>query len=103
MHEHLPEHFNEPADLVMLDGYVLIDVTLRMLQPPELKKTQGFPHDYIIDSGLFVNPVSSEEWRDISKTDHVKLIGNSVSPYEAEALVAANAAELIDLYRRLAA
>lgn len=104
MHEHLPEHFKEPADLVMLDGYVLIDVTLRMLQPPELKKAQGFPHDYIIDRGLFVDPVTgAEEWRDINKTDQVKLIGNSVSPYEAEALVAANAADLINLYRRIAA
>jgi DNA (cytosine-5)-methyltransferase 1 len=104
MHEHLPEHFKEPADLVMLDGYVLIDITLRMLQPPELKKAQGFPHDYIIDRGLFVDPVTgAEEWRDINKTDQVKLIGNSVSPYEAEALVAANAADLIDLYRRIAA
>jgi DNA (cytosine-5)-methyltransferase 1 len=33
----------------------------------------------------------------------VKLIGNSVSPYEAYELVKANAADLIDLYRRLAA
>jgi DNA (cytosine-5)-methyltransferase 1 len=104
MHKHLPEKFQQPADLVMLDGYVLIDITLRMLKPPELKKAQGFPADYIIDRGLFVDPATgAEEWRSINIEQQVKLIGNSVSPYEAEALVAANAADLIDLYRRLAA
>lgn len=104
MHEHLPEHFKDPADLVMVGGYVLVDITLRMLQPPELKAAQGFDKDYIIDRGLFVDSVTgAEEWRDINKTDQVRLIGNSVCPDEAEALVAANAADIIQLYQRLAA
>ena len=104
MHEHLPEHFRDPADLVMVGGYVLVDITLRMLQPPELKAAQGFDKDYIIDRGLFVDPVTgAEEWRDIKKVDQVRLIGNSVCPDEAEALVAANAADIIELYQRLAA
>ena len=104
MHEHLPEHFKDPADLVMVGGYVLVDITLRMLQPPELKAAQGFHKDYIIDRGLFVDPVTgAEEWRDINKTDQVRLIGNSVCPDEAEALVSANAADIIELYQRLAA
>jgi DNA (cytosine-5)-methyltransferase 1 len=104
MHEYLPEHFKDPADLVMIGGYVLVDITLRMLQPPELKAAQGFDKSYIIDRGLFVDPVTgAEEWRDINKTDQVRLIGNSVCPDEAEALVAANAADIIELYQRLAA
>ena len=104
MHEYLPEHFKDPADLVMVGGYVLVDITLRMLQPPELKAAQGFNKDYIIDRGLFVDPVTgAEEWRDINKTDQVRLIGNSVCPDEAEALVSANAADIIELYRSLAA
>ncbi|WP_321837877.1 DNA cytosine methyltransferase [Pseudomonas kulmbachensis] len=104
MHEYLPEHFKDPADLVMVGGYVLVDITLRMLQPPELKAAQGFDKDYIIDRGMFVDPVTgAEEWRDISKTDQVRLIGNSVCPDEAEALVSANAAEIIKLYQRLSA
>jgi DNA (cytosine-5)-methyltransferase 1 len=104
MHEHLPEHFKDPADLVMVGGYVLVDITLRMLQPPELKAAQGFDKDYIIDRGLFVDPVTgAEEWRDINKTDQVRLIGNSVCPDEAETLVSANAADIIELYQRLAA
>lgn len=104
MHEHLPEHFKDPADLVMVGGYVLVDITLRMLQPPELKAAQGFDKDYIIDRGIFVDAVTgAEEWRDINKTDQVRLIGNSVCPDEAEALVRANATDIIELYQRLAA
>ena len=104
MHKYLPEHFKDPAEMVMVGGYVLIDITLRMLQPPELKAAQGFDKDYIIDRGLFVDPVTgAEDWRDIKKVDQVRLIGNSVCPDEAEALVAANAADIIELYQRLAA
>ncbi|KPX57130.1 DNA cytosine methyltransferase [Pseudomonas amygdali] len=104
MHKHLPEHFKDPAEMVLVGGYVLVDITLRMLQPPELKRAQGFPESYIIDRGLFVDPeTGAEEWRDINKTDQVRLIGNSVCPDEAQAIVAANAADLIDMYRRLAA
>lgn len=104
MHEHLPEHFKEPAEMIIIGGYVLVDITLRMLQPPELKAAQGFDKDYIIDRGLFVDPVTgAEEWREINKTDQVRLIGNSVCPDEAEALVSANAADIIELYQRLAA
>jgi DNA (cytosine-5)-methyltransferase 1 len=104
MHEHLPEHFKDPAEMVMVGGYVLVDITLRMLQPPELKAAQGFDKDYIIDRGLFVDPLTgAEEWRDVNKTDQVRLIGNSVCPDEAEALVSANAADIIEFYQRLAA
>lgn len=104
MHKYLPEHFKDPAEMVMVGGYALIDITLRMLQPPELKAAQGFDKDYIIDRGLFVDPVTgAEEWRDVKKADQVRLIGNSVCPDEAEALVRANAADIIELYQRLAA
>jgi len=104
MHEYLPEHFKDPAEMVMVGGYVLVDITLRMLQPPELKLAQGFAPSYIIDRGLFVDPVTgAEQWLPVNKTNQVRLIGNSVCPDEAEALVAANAADIIELYQRLAA
>ncbi|MBD8804559.1 DNA cytosine methyltransferase [Pseudomonas syringae] len=104
MHEYLPEHFKDPAKMVLVGGYVLVDITLRMLQPPELKRAQGFPESYVIDRGLFVDPeTGAEEWRDVNKTDQVRLIGNSVCPDEAEAIVTVNAADLIEMYRRLAA
>ena len=31
--------------------YVIVDICLRMLQPAELYKAQGFPADYIISHG----------------------------------------------------
>ncbi|WP_223621213.1 DNA cytosine methyltransferase [Lysobacter sp. ESA13C] len=101
LHEYLPEHFPQPADLVLLGDYVMVDVTLRMLIPRELARAQGFPDDYIIERGLFEDETTGAlYWKAITKTDQVKLIGNSVCPAEAEALIAANAADLIRFYAR---
>lgn len=95
MHEHLPEHFPEPADIVLIGGYVMVDITLRMLTPRELARAQGFPDEYVLECGA--------DGKSITKTDQVRLIGNSVCPDVAEALIRANAADLIDLYARQAA
>jgi DNA (cytosine-5)-methyltransferase 1 len=104
LREYLPQHFTEYADVVMVGDYVMVDITLRMLQPLELKRAQGFDDSYIIDRGLFLNAETGDyEWRPITKTEQVRLVGNSVCPDEAEALVRANAAPLIELYQRLAA
>lgn len=105
LHEHLPEHFPEPADMVLLGGYVLADITLRMLVPRELARAQGFPDSYILDRGLFETaPGSGEyEWRPVTKTDQVRLIGNSVCPDVAEANIRVDLADLIALYARAAA
>lgn len=94
LHEHLPEHFREPADLVLVGDHVLVDITLRMLAPRELARAQGFPADYVIERGA--------DGRPITKTDQVRLIGNSVCPDVAEALIRANAADLIRQYERVA-
>lgn len=104
LHRWLPEHFPEPAELVLVGDYMLVDITLRMLQPDELKRAQGFRPDYILDRGLFENPATGElEWKPITKTDQVRLIGNSVCRQVAAALVKANNKDLIDLYTRIAA
>lgn len=95
LHTYLPEHFPEPAELVLVGDYVLADITLRMLAPRELARAQGFPDTYVIERGPCGQP--------ITKTDQVRLIGNSVCPDVAEALIRANAADLIGLYRRIAA
>jgi DNA (cytosine-5)-methyltransferase 1 len=104
LHEYLPEQFPEPADLVLVGDYVMVDITLRMLVPRELARAQGFDDTYILDRGLFETaPGSGEyEWRPISKTDQVRLIGNSVCPDMAEAEVANDLADLIQLYARAA-
>lgn len=95
LHEHLPEHFPDVADLVLVVmrgvWYVLVDITLRMLQPRELYNAQGFPPNYIIDHGI--DPFTGERVT-MTKTDQVRMCGNSVCPPMARALVAANYREL---------
>jgi len=69
---------------VTLDGatYVLTDIGMRMLQPHELYRAQGFPESYIIDHG----PAGER----FSKTAQVRMCGNSVCPPVARALIEAN-------------
>ncbi|NNA69593.1 DNA cytosine methyltransferase [Pseudomonas gessardii] len=62
--------------------YVIVDICLRMLQPPELYKAQGFPPDYIISHGADGKP--------FTKTQQVHMCGNSVSPPPMAALARAN-------------
>lgn len=102
LHEHLPEQFPEPADMVLLGGYVLADITLRMLVPRELARAQGFDDSYILERGLFETaPGSGQyEWKPITKTDQVRLIGNSVCPDMAAAEVANDLADVVALYAR---
>jgi len=74
--------------LVTISGieYQIIDIGMRMLQPRELFRCQGFPDDYVIDP---INPATS---RAFTKTLQIKMCGNSVSPQMSEALVRANVA-----------
>ncbi|CAI8708293.1 DNA (cytosine-5)-methyltransferase 1 [Pseudomonas sp. IT-196MI5] len=62
--------------------YVIVDICLRMLQPAELYKAQGFPSDYIITHGADGKP--------FTKTQQVHMCGNSVSPPPMAALAQAN-------------
>jgi DNA (cytosine-5)-methyltransferase 1 len=62
--------------------YVIVDICLRMLQPTELYKAQGFPDDYIISHGADGKP--------FTKTQQVHMCGNSVSPPPMAALARAN-------------
>lgn len=67
--------------------YAIVDVGMRMLQPRELYRAQGFPEAYIIDRG--------EGGRVLTKTEQVRMVGNSVCPPVAAALVRANVPEMI--------
>ena len=82
--------------LVMVNGiaHAIIDIGLRMLQPRELFRAQGFPDSYIIDKGFFVEPDGAVSWKTLTKSDQVRMCGNSVCPPMAAALVAANVPEL---------
>ena len=62
--------------------YVIVDICLRMLQPAELYKAQGFPDDYIISH--------SADGKPLTKTQQVHMCGNSVSPPPMAELARAN-------------
>jgi DNA (cytosine-5)-methyltransferase 1 len=62
--------------------YVIIDIGLRMLRPPELYLAQGFPTDYVIDR--------TADFRPINGTRAVRMVGNSVSPPPLVAIARAN-------------
>lgn len=62
--------------------YVIVDIKLRMLRPPELYLAQGFPPDYVIDR--------TADGRPINGTHAVRMVGNSVSPPPLRALAEAN-------------
>lgn len=78
----LPTH--DRMGLVTVAGvdYAIVDIGLRMLQPHELAAAQGFPPDYILTPVVGGKP--------LTKTAQVRMIGNSVCPDVAAALVRAN-------------
>jgi DNA (cytosine-5)-methyltransferase 1 len=70
---------------VLGQDYVIADIGMRMLQPRELYRAQGFPENYVIDRGA--------DGRALPKDAQVRMCGNSVCPPLARAIVAANYAE----------
>jgi DNA (cytosine-5)-methyltransferase 1 len=70
--------------LVTVHGeqYAIVDIGMRMLAPRELYRAQGFPDSYVIDFTYHGEPLSKEA--------QVRMVGNSVSPPLAAALVRAN-------------
>lgn len=70
--------------LVMVMGclYAIVDICMRMLQPRELFRAQGFPDTYKIERDVNGKP--------FTKSAQVKMCGNSVSPPVAKAIIAAN-------------
>lgn len=65
--------------------YYISDIGLRMLQPKELYRAQGFPEDYVIDHDY--------TGKTYPKTKQVARCGNAVPPAFAKALVEANIPE----------
>ena len=78
----------DSTGLVEIAGvtYRIVDIGMRMLQPHELYRAQGFPDWYIID----------QDYRGVkyAKDKQVARCGNAVPPPFAEALVRANLPEL---------
>lgn len=67
--------------------YVIVDIGLRMLQPRELFNAQSFRPTYVIDWGI--DPVTGERVK-LTKSQQVRMCGNSVPPVMAEAITRAN-------------
>lgn len=78
------------------EEYVIVDIGMRMLTPRELFRCQGFPDDYVIEHGLCV-----ETHRPIrfTKKAQTRMVGNSVPPHFAAALLAANLAPSTEFWR----
>lgn len=79
---------NDRFGLVTVDGadYQIVDIGMRMLQPHELYRAQGFPAGYIIDQDY--------RGKRYAKDKQVARCGNAVPPPFAEALVRANLPEM---------
>ncbi|WP_213308285.1 DNA cytosine methyltransferase [Paraburkholderia sacchari] len=77
-------HGPDALGIVTIGGeqYAIVDIGMRMLQPHELKLAQGFPASYVIDPIINGKP--------LSKSSQVRMIGNSVCPDVATALIVAN-------------
>ena len=66
--------------------YRIVDIGFRMLQPIELFKAQGFPDSYIFEKGVDDHGCEIR----LTKTEQTRMVGNSVPPDLAYALVNAN-------------
>lgn len=64
------------------EEYVIADIGMRMLNARELYRAQGFPDSYIIDAQVDGKP--------LTKSDQIRMCGNSVCPDVAAAVVRAN-------------
>jgi DNA (cytosine-5)-methyltransferase 1 len=73
------------------EDYAIVDIGMRMLTPRELARAQGFPDSYILD------PIVNG--KQLSKSAQVRMIGNSVCPPLAAALVQANMAHELQIAR----
>ncbi len=87
----IPTHDRFALVTVAGEVYAIADIGMRMLQPRELYRAQGFPDSYVIERGA--------DGRVLSKAAQVRMCGNSVAPPVAAAIVRANYAEPATLRR----
>jgi len=93
----LRQYCGEDSDgLVTIDGvvYRIVDIGMRMLQPKELYRAQGFPDWYIIDRDF--------RGTKYAKDKQVARCGNAVPPQLVEALVRANLPDMCQLTDQVA-
>lgn len=80
--------------IVTINGvdYVVVDIGMRMLTPRELARAQGFPDSFVLSPTRPMWNAKTRSFFDkkLSKTAQVRLVGNSVCPPVANAIVRAN-------------
>lgn len=83
----VPTRARHSVVIVTIDGtdYAITDIGMRMLEPRELARAQGFPDNYILTG---------------TKAQQIARIGNSVCPPVAEEIVRAQFAPEIEARRR---
>lgn len=81
----IPTHDRFGLITIHGEDYQIVDIGMRMLEPYELFRAQGFPDDYIIDR--------DSEGKPYPKTAQVARCGNAVPPPFAKALTQANLPE----------
>lgn len=75
--------------------FVLVDIGMRMLEPRELARAQGFPESYVLDPECWYRTDGgARKFGRLPKTHQIAKIGNSVCPGLAEALARANLPEM---------
>ncbi len=81
---------NDSLALVEVKGepHVIVDIGMRMLKPRELFKSHDFPDAYQIERGADGESMTQEA--------QVRMVGNSVPPPMAEAIVRANLVEAVE-------
>ncbi|GGM39697.1 DNA methyltransferase [Deinococcus arenae] len=97
LREHLGAQLDPHADhdrglvLVHLSGevYVITDIGMRMLEPRELYRAQGFPETYQIE---FMTRNKKGKAAPLSKRAQVRMCGNAVPPPFSRAIAHANLA-----------
>ncbi|WP_051326792.1 DNA cytosine methyltransferase [Aliagarivorans taiwanensis] len=82
-----PSIIPEPrVSMLVVDGWALVEIGMRMLTPRELARAHDFPDSYILERGAC--------GKKLSIAAQVRGIGNSVPPKMAELLIRANFPEL---------
>lgn len=71
-------------------AYAIVDIGMRMLVPRELYRAQGFPEHYVINIQVERLRHGKRVWVPLPIDAQNRMVGNSVSPLEVEALVRTN-------------
>jgi DNA (cytosine-5)-methyltransferase 1 len=83
------------GEFATVEGYVIVDLGMRMLIPRELFRAQGFPDEYVIDRAWVIDPATGSLTEiALTKEQQIRMCGNSVCPPVMTALIAANVPEL---------